>query len=115
MARTALTVTDTAGPAGVTTPALVAVDAVNGNSFANTAREWIRIDNASGGSLTVTFITTATYQGYAIADKPVTIANGASRTCGPFDTALFSSSVGVDYSTGTGVTAQVLKLSSTLF
>lgn len=115
MARTALTVTDTAGPSGATLPAMGAVDAVNGNSFTNSAREQIEITNASGGSLTVTFVTTATYQGYAIADNVQTIANGASKVFGPFDSTLYSATVGVDWSTATGVTARVTKLSTTVF
>lgn len=115
MARTAFTVTDSGGPAGTTLPAMAAVDAANGNTIANTGKEMLEITNGSGGSLTVTFATSFLYQGYAVADKPVTIANGASRICGPWDTTLFGSSIDIDWSTGSSVTARALKLSSTLF
>jgi hypothetical protein len=115
MARTAFTVTDTGGPSGAVLPAMGAVDAVNGNSIANTGRESIEITNGSGGTLTVTFQTVATYQGYAIADDVQTIAAGASKVFGPFDTTLFSSTIAVDWSSATSITARVQKLSSTMF
>lgn len=115
MAATPFTVTDSGGPSGATLPALGAVDATNGNSFTNTAREIIEITNGGGASITATFVTTATYQGYAIADKAITIANGASMVIGPFDTGLYGTTVTVNWSSGTSVTARVLRASTTLF
>lgn len=116
MPRTALTVT-TSAKTGTTQPALAAVDAVNGNSFVNTGREIIEIANGAGAPITVTFVTTLTYQGYAIADQTVTVTNGTTKICGPFDTALFNdatdNTIGVDYSSGTTITARVTKLGST--
>jgi hypothetical protein len=116
MPRTALTVTTTA-KTGVVQPAMVAVDAANGNSFVNTGREVIEINNGGGSPITVTFVTTLTYQGYAIADQTVSVTNGTVKLCGPFDTALFNdttdSTIGIDYSSGTSVTARVTKLGST--
>jgi uncharacterized protein (DUF697 family) len=117
MARTALTPVTTAA-AGVVLAAAAAVDAVNGNSFVNTGRELIEITNGSGSPITVTFITTQTYNigavTYAIADLAVTIAAGVTKACGPFDKTLFNDSatgtVGVDFSSGTTVTARVISL-----
>lgn len=116
MPRTALTVTTTA-KTGTVQPALVAVDAVNGNSFANTGREIITINNGAGAPITVTFVTTLTYSGYAIADEVQTVTNGTAKDFGPFDTALFNNAVdgtlGVDYSSGTTITARVTRLGAT--
>lgn len=113
MARTALSVITTS-KSGTIVPAAAAVDAVNGNSFVNTGREEITITNGSGSTITVTFITTLTYQGFAIADQIGTVAAGVTTSFGPFDTALFNDptdgTVGVDYTSGTTVTARVKKL-----
>lgn len=61
----------------------------------------------------MTFVTTLLYQGYAIADQTVTVANGTSKVCGPFETSLFNDTdgtVGVDYTSGVTITARVVKL-----
>lgn len=112
MSATALTVT-TSAPAGTVLPALAAVDGANGNTFTNTGREVIEIANGAGAPITATFVTTLTYQGYAIADLAVSITNGTSKTVGPFDVALFGDVVTVTWSSGTTVTARVTKLGST--
>jgi hypothetical protein len=95
---------------------LGAVDAVNGNSIANTGGEWIEITNGSGGSLTVTFTTSFQYQGYDVADLPVTIANGREQASAapstPRSSAQRSTSTGRQR---TSVTARVMKLSATKF
>jgi hypothetical protein len=117
MARTTLVVT-TSTASGTVLPAAAAVDAVNGNQFANaTGRAAVEVTNGSGSSITATFITTAqpVYGGvsYALADDPVAIAAGASKICGPFDKSAYndgSGNVAVDWSSGTSVTARVVEL-----
>lgn len=116
MPLTALTVT-TSAKTGVVQPAMTAVDASNGNSFVNTGRETVEINNGGGAPITVTFVTTLTYQGFPIGDQTVSVTNGTVKICGPFDTALFndqsSGVVEIQYSSGTSVTARVTKLGST--
>jgi hypothetical protein len=116
MARTALTVTTTAA-AGTVLPAAAAVDQANGNQFTNTGRELIEITNGAGSPVTVTFTTNGVYSvgsvQYPIADLAVTVTNGTSKVCGPFDKVLFndgSNNVDVDYSSGTSITARVISL-----
>lgn len=116
MPFTALTVT-TSAKTGTVLPAASAVDGVNGNRFTNTGREKIEIINGAGAPITVTFLTTLQYQGYAIDDQPVTVANGTTKICGPFDTALFNDTtedaagaVHMTFSSGTTVTARVTRL-----
>jgi hypothetical protein len=117
MARTAIIpVTSVAAGAVISAPA--AVDAVNGNQFANpTGRAIIEITNGSGSPITATFATNGVYTvgsvQYAIADLAVTIAASTTRVCGPFDKTLFndgSSNVDVDWSSGTTVTARVIEV-----
>jgi hypothetical protein len=116
MPRTALPVITTA-VAGVTVPAATAVDATNGNSFPNTGREQIQITNGGGAPITITFKAQFTYNtggvSYPAADVVRTLAAGATKVYGPFDKQFFndgSGSVGVDFSAGTSVTAQVFSL-----
>jgi hypothetical protein len=114
MAATSLTVT-TITPGGAVLPALGAVDAVNGNTFPNTGREAIEIANGAGAPITVTFTTTGSYttaggSTFQIADSPVTVTNGTSKSIGPFEVGLFSSTVTIAWSSGTTVTARVTSL-----
>lgn len=116
MTATALTVTTTAA-AGTVLPAMGAVDASNGNSFTNTGREFIEVTNASGGALTISFITQGVYTvgvtTYPIADLNVSLANATTKGYGPFDMVLFNdtnANVQVTWSTATSVTARVISL-----
>jgi hypothetical protein len=119
VARTAI-VPVTSAAAGTVISAPAAVDAANGNSFVNpTGRAIIEITNGAGSPITATFITNgvATYGGvnYAIADLAVTVTNGTSKVCGPFDKTLFNDGTGVvqvDWSSGTSVTARVIEVGS---
>jgi hypothetical protein len=108
---TALTVTTTAS-SGVVKPALTAADATN-NTFPNTGREWIEVNNAGGSPITVTLTTELTYQGFAIADQTGSVSNGTTRLFGPFDVNLYSPLTGnvtVAYSAVTSVTVGAFKL-----
>lgn len=116
MARTTLTVTTTAA-AGTVLPAATAVDAPNGNQFVNSGREMIEIINGAGAPITATFTTNGVYTvgsvQYAIADLIVTVTNGTSKVCGPFDKTLFNDGTGqvlVDWSSGTTITTRVTSL-----
>lgn len=116
MPATSMTVT-TIVPGGAVLPALAAVDAVNGNSFPNTGREQIEIANGAGSPITATFTTTGTYTTaggtvFQIADHIVTITNGTSKSVGPFEVALFGSTVTIAWSSGTTITARVTSLGS---
>jgi hypothetical protein len=118
VAYTALTVV-TSSKDGATLSAPAAVDGTNGNAFVNTGREMIEITNGGGAPINVTFVTTLTYSGFAIADNVVAITNGSTKVIGPFDTALYNgsdpaeNSIGFTFSSATSVTARVIKLGST--
>lgn len=117
MARSSLSPV-TSAAAGSVLSAPVAVDAPNGNEFANDGRAIIEITNGGTGSpITATIATNGTYSvgsvAYAIADLTVSVASGVTKACGPFDTTLFNSgtsTVQVDWSSGTSVTARVIVL-----
>jgi hypothetical protein len=114
---TVLTVT-TSAAAGTVLPAASAVDASNGNSVDNsTGRVLVNVINGAASPITVTFVTQGVYTvsgvNYAIADLAVTVTNGTTRTCGPFDKTLFNdanSLLQITWSSGTTITAQAICL-----
>jgi hypothetical protein len=121
MARTAFTVINSTAPGTVLTAA-AAVDASNGNSFANpTGRAIIEITNGGGASINVTFTTNATYNVvgtngtvvYNVADPLIAVASSTSKVFGPFDKTLYNDGTGnvlVDFSSGSSVTARVIEV-----
>lgn len=117
MARAAFTVINTTAP-GTVLAAAAAVNAANGNQFVNpTGRAVIEIINGAGAPITVGFTTSNTYNvgavTYAVADLNVTVNNGVSVVCGPFDKSLFNDANGnvlVDWSSGTTITARVIEM-----
>jgi hypothetical protein len=115
MARTALTPTSVVYT-GVAQPNTTAAIA-DGHKFVNGGNVWLEVANASGGDLTLTVQTQATYLGFAVADHTVTIATGTTKLVGPFSTSVFNVGSGadegmtyVDYSTTTSVTVRCYKL-----
>ena len=109
--------------AGILAVNAAAVDAANGNQFTNpTGRAIMEVihTGASGTPITVAFTTQGTYAVggssgaiYNIADLNVSVTNGTSKWCGPFDTTLFNDANGnvqVSWSTATNVTARVIQL-----
>lgn len=114
MPRTALTVEDI-DRSGLNATQN-AVDQANGNEFTNTNQDvFIRVENNSGGNLTVTIPTSITVDGEAVADKTVVIANTEFRYIGPFLNSYYGNggtTVHLDWSTGTSVTCEVMKLGS---
>lgn len=102
---------------GTVLSAATAVDAGNGNEFSNAARSIIEITNGSASAVTATFITNASYStvgsAFAVDDVRVVVASSTSKVVGPFDTNLFNSAtstVQVDWSHGTSITARVIAL-----
>ncbi len=112
MARTALTVTRITRTANgySETAGLVAVDQPNGNSFANTGREFLIVDNGTDDTaLTVTILSPVTVDGLAVTDLAATVALGVRRIIGPFPPSVYGSEVSVDWSSGTDIKACVVK------
>jgi hypothetical protein len=116
MARSLFTPITTAA-SGVVMASAVPVDAGNGNEWTNTGRSFIEIFNTSASAVTATFVTVGTYSvgttAYAIADDVVTVAASGTIAAGPFDTALYNSvtsTVQVNWSSGTNITARVILL-----
>lgn len=89
-----------------------AVDASNGNQFQNDGRMFLLVKNGGGAPITVTITTPTTVDGLAVADQTVTVTNGEQRMIGPFPPNLYNTDgyVYVDYSSGTSVTAAVLRM-----
>lgn len=79
---------------GVSQVAGTAADTTEGNVVSNTEGLQLTVDNTTGASpVTVTFLTTATVEGYAVADITATVTNGASKRFGRFSRDLFGSDV----------------------
>jgi len=94
MAYTALTVQSPSDVgAALTFAAAVLTD---GNKFANDGKTFVQVNNASGGDITVTFPTGATFEGQAVADTGRTVTAGTIKTFGPFKQALYDQPSGGD-------------------
>lgn len=111
MARTARSAfaTSRAG----TTIAYSAVDATNGEALANDGRTILHVINGGVAPITVTQNWTAaasSQDGITIPPRAVTIANGTDKAMGPFPVALYGTTMNIDYSGGTTVTAAAMKL-----
>ena len=78
---------------GVTESAGTAADTVEGNVVPNVEGLHLTVENEGASPLTVTFLTTATVEGYAVADITATVPNGASKRFGRFSRELFGADV----------------------
>lgn len=92
--------------------ALTAVDAVEGNNFANDGHTLLRVKNTDASSKTVTVkFVNQKVDGVTLADpigKTYTIpSNTGDRLIGPFPVNLYGSTVEVEFSNSTGTTAAV--------
>ena len=87
MARTVLTPTQIAK----TGTAVTLRDAtVDGDKFINNGQTWFVLANAAGETITATFVTTVTYEGLAVADLVVAVADATTKYIGPFSTVAFN-------------------------
>lgn len=89
-----------------------AVNGTDGNKFQNDGRMFLLVKNGAGAPITVTIQTPTTVDGLAVADQTIVVTNGEQRMIGPFPPNLYNTDgfVYVDYSSGTTVTAAVLRL-----
>lgn len=80
--------------AGMVPSAAVNGDNTNGNSFANSGVQWVEWTNTAGasGTWTITYpnLIDGTQQ---VPAKSFTVAAGATHKAGPFDPAIFGSTV----------------------
>lgn len=92
MARTPITpvVPSAAGVAEMTP---VATDTTNGNVVTNASGLVMTVTNSGGSSATLTFITSATVDGYAVEDVTVTLAAAETKVFGHFPSGVFGSSL----------------------
>ncbi len=98
-------------------PTFTAVDAVNGNQFANDGRMGLHVKNAGASPTNATFLTPQVIDGdLAVPDRVVTIAAGAEKKIGPFPPSgpegynQADGNVYVDWSVGTSVTVNVFRV-----
>jgi hypothetical protein len=92
MPATALAI-QTITEAGMTPVAPVNGDNTNGNSFANTGKQWVEATNSAGASATLTVAFPYLVHGQTIPAKSYTVAASGSLRVGPFDPALFGTTV----------------------
>lgn len=93
--------------------AYAAVDAAEGEQFANDGRMILHVVNGAGAPINVTITTPNAVDGLAVADLVVAVPNGESRFIGPFPPGIYNNGSGnvlVDYSSGTTVTVALLRL-----
>ena len=89
--------------AGVDAATLVAA-AGGGDEFQNDGQlTFFKVDNDSGGELTVTFVSQKTVTSLAVADLPVAVAAAGEQLIGPFPADTFNDSDGLVQVTYSGV------------
>lgn len=64
--------------------------ASTGDTFANTGKEYIFVNNGSAGSINVTLDMVATLDGAAVTDPVVAVGAGVTKVIGPLPPALYS-------------------------
>ena len=87
-----------------------------GDAFANDGRTVFIANNASGGDITATFVTQATADGLAIADRAVVITAGDLESVADLDPDIYNDSDGlvtVTYSGVTSLTVNPFRLNKT--
>ncbi|KKN71039.1 hypothetical protein LCGC14_0424560 [marine sediment metagenome] len=101
---------------GVADVGYEAADQPNGNDFVNTGKTILLVDNASGGNVTPTFAVGASKftVNDAITKTPNTpVAAAKVGFYGPFPTAIYGSTVTVNYDVGASITVAVVELEQT--
>lgn len=71
--------------------------AADGAEFANTGVEFVHVKNPTVGTIVVTFVTTQTVDGLAVADRTVSVPASGERFIGPFPVATYGSTVTVNF------------------
>ncbi len=85
---------------------------VDGNKWLNTGTELLYVNNASGGSITLTFTPTATVDGQAVTARTVAVGAGKQMLIGPFPVGVYNDANGyatVTYSAVTTLTVLAVK------
>lgn len=85
----------------------LAAAAGGGDAFTPDKETFLRVNNASGGAITVTVVTPGTIRGIAEADPQISVPAGQSRMFGPFPPELFGdpANAGLASITYSGVTS----------
>jgi hypothetical protein len=86
-----------------------AVDGANGNQFQNNGRMFLHVKNGAVSQITVTIAA----QKAGVSDLEIAVPAGEERMIGPFAPGIYNDGdrlVQVSYSSGTSVTAALLRL-----
>jgi hypothetical protein len=97
MPRTAMTVTDISR-AGVAVPAEQTVDVANGNYVPNDGKVVLLVRNSNGAatSRTLTIAVNGSIDGQPVTSRSYSIAAGASRYLGTFDTTNYGTQLNIN-------------------
>jgi hypothetical protein len=90
-------------------PTLAAASA-GGDEFANNGREYLDVNNASAGAVTVTCNATRDCNQGFDHDAVVSVPAGGRRRIGPFPISRFQGTVAITYSSATSVTVGVVRV-----
>lgn len=103
----ALLATQTPTPAGV----VITRNAVSASdTFENSGRTLIEVVNGGAGALTVTIPVSSTVDGLAVEDRTVAFTAGQTKVLGPFPPGIYGSTVTLEFSATTSVTAAVIQV-----
>jgi hypothetical protein len=80
---------------------LAAINAADGNTWANTGEEWVEIDNGGGTTTTASVPYANTLDGQTVPPKTCAIAAGVRKKWGPFPVNWFGAAPVITYSGNT--------------
>lgn len=80
-----------------------------GDTFENTGKEFVVINNGGGGAITLTVATPTTVDGLAVADLTASVGAGAIKAVGPFPPSIYGETVSLSYSGVTSVSVAVAR------
>ena len=88
----------------------LAAASVGGDTFANTGREILDVNNGSGGAITVTVAAVSPCNHGVLHNSVVSVPAGQRYAIGPFDPVRFGSAPAVTYSGVTSLTVGVRRV-----
>ncbi len=93
---------------GILTSGALTTASASSDKMANNGKQYLLVKNGDTGAHVLTFVTTPTIDGLAIADPTVSIAAGETKLIGPFKPSVFNDSDGYVVITTDVITAQTV-------
>lgn len=96
------------GRAGINLTTLAAAADATGDNFANTGSEFLYVNNASAGTITLTLVGQQTVDGQTVTNRTVAIPTVNAMLIGPFPVGIYNDANGRANVTWSGVTSTTI-------